>query len=112
MQTDGNFVVYDVNNEPKFATNTDGHPGDTLHLQDDGNLVLYDSSNNVLWHALDILITNGDTFTLGGPTGGQCITGADCGDIFTPSGPGSSGSYCTTGADCNSNFCNSNGTCA
>ena len=44
MQPDGNFMVYDVNGKAIWATNTSGHPGAALLMQNDGNLVLYNSS--------------------------------------------------------------------
>ncbi len=48
LQTDGNFVVYNINS-PAFATNTNGNPGDTLILQNDGNLVIYSNVRMPLW---------------------------------------------------------------
>jgi hypothetical protein len=44
MQSDGNFVVYDASNNPKWASGTWGQPGDTLAVQNDGNLVVYQGS--------------------------------------------------------------------
>jgi hypothetical protein len=49
MQSDGNFVLYDVNQRALFASNTWGRPGSRLALQNDGNLVVYDTSNRPLW---------------------------------------------------------------
>lgn len=48
MQDDGNFVLYDQNNEPVWASNTDGFPGAYVSVQDDGNLVIY-QNGNALW---------------------------------------------------------------
>jgi hypothetical protein len=56
MQYDGNFVVYDGDNTPVWASDTsgyDGYPITTVVL-DDGNLVVYDSIDDpppVLWSA-------------------------------------------------------------
>jgi hypothetical protein len=41
MQTDGNFVLYHVNNAPAWASNTAGSPGSYVIMQNDGNLVIY-----------------------------------------------------------------------
>ena len=50
MQTDGNFVVYDLETgAPIWNTHTDGHPGAYLNVQDDGNLVIYGPADEVLW---------------------------------------------------------------
>jgi hypothetical protein len=52
MQTDGNFVVYNILGKPVWATMTNGKPGAGLHLQDDGNLVVYRNSAAVWWRSL------------------------------------------------------------
>jgi len=49
MQTDGNFVLYDVLGNSKWQTGTSGHSGAHLAIQNDGNLVVYSSGNAVLW---------------------------------------------------------------
>jgi hypothetical protein len=52
MQEDGNFVIYDTEQNPPvplWATNTHGNPGAYLSVQGDGNLVVYSASNGVLW---------------------------------------------------------------
>ena len=52
MQEDGNFVVYDMEQNPPaplWATNTHGNPGAYLSVQGDGNLVIYSASDAVLW---------------------------------------------------------------
>jgi hypothetical protein len=45
MQTDGNFVVYDENNHPRWAADTQGR-GEYAYLQPDSNLVVYDAYDN------------------------------------------------------------------
>ena len=52
MQHDGNFVIYDLDQNPVvplWATHTDGNSGAYLNVQSDGNLVIYSASNAVLW---------------------------------------------------------------
>ncbi|GGM37431.1 hypothetical protein ACFFX1_36515 [Dactylosporangium sucinum] len=44
MQTDGNFVVYDQNNQPKWAADT-YRVGEYARMQVDGNLVVYNYRN-------------------------------------------------------------------
>src|SRR5207247_6836956 len=39
MQQDGNFVVYTPDSVPKWSTNTWGHPGAYLVMQNDGNKI-------------------------------------------------------------------------
>ena len=50
MQYDGNFVLYDSDTNPVWATGTDG-VGPNLHLimQNDHNLVMYADEGGVLW---------------------------------------------------------------
>ena len=48
MQDDGNFVLYDQDNEPVWASNTGGNPGAYLAVQDDGNVVVY-QDGSPLW---------------------------------------------------------------
>ena len=48
MQDDGNFVLYDQNNQPVWASGTSGNPGAHLAVQDDGNVVVY-LNGNPLW---------------------------------------------------------------
>jgi hypothetical protein len=54
MQTDGNFVIFGKLpfmrlTGPIWATNTAGHPGAWLVVQDDGNVVIYDQGGSWLW---------------------------------------------------------------
>jgi len=49
MQGDGNFVVYDGDSQPLWASGTDGHPGAYLSVQNDGNMVIYDVNGSALW---------------------------------------------------------------
>jgi hypothetical protein len=49
MQMDGNVVVYDENNRPRWASGTWGNPGATLRFQTDGNLVVYTASGLPIW---------------------------------------------------------------
>lgn len=48
MQTDGNFVVYDSNGNPYWASQTFGHPGDVLILNDDSGMFIQDSNGNFM----------------------------------------------------------------
>ena len=48
MQDDGNFVLYGLNGEPVWASNTGGFPGANLAVQDDGNMVVY-QDGQALW---------------------------------------------------------------
>lgn len=41
MQDDGNFVLYDEDNQSVWASDTSGNPGASLAIQDDGNAVVY-----------------------------------------------------------------------
>lgn len=49
LQTDGNFVVYDLAGTGRWASNTVGHANARLLLQNDGNLVLYASNGQAVW---------------------------------------------------------------
>jgi hypothetical protein len=49
MQTDGNFVIRNNQNQPLWWTGTGGNPGARLHIQGDSNLVVYTSSWRPLW---------------------------------------------------------------
>jgi len=52
MQGDGNLVIYDPDGRPLWASNTVGHPGSRLVVQDDGNVVIYDPQNVRLWQTV------------------------------------------------------------
>lgn len=48
MQDDGNFVVYDANGAPLWATAT-GPSGNSIVVQSDGNVVVYDANGAPRW---------------------------------------------------------------
>ncbi len=45
MQPDGNLVLYDAANQPKWATGTSGKAATHVIMQPDGNLVIYNKKN-------------------------------------------------------------------
>jgi hypothetical protein len=49
MQTDGNFVIYDAGGAAIWSTDTQGHQGARLAVQDDGNLVVYRADGLAVW---------------------------------------------------------------
>ena len=49
MQTDGNVVLYNQQNQPLWATNTFGIAPRDFAMQADGNLVLYDTAGTPRW---------------------------------------------------------------
>jgi len=51
MQGDGNLVIYDPNDSPIWASNTEGKgtPKYKYIMQQDGNLVIYDKFQNPIW---------------------------------------------------------------
>ncbi len=52
MQSDGDLVLFDSSGNSMMHTNTAGHPGAYLDMQDDGNLVIYVGSPdpaNAIW---------------------------------------------------------------
>ena len=55
MQADGNFVTYDCNDAPTWASRTQDHEGSSLILQNDGNLVIY------AWHSTRSIWASGTT---------------------------------------------------
>jgi len=63
MQGDGNLVIYEAGGNPSWASNTAGHPGSQLVVQDDGNVVIYDPAGNALWDTG----TSGQAFAPMGP---------------------------------------------
>jgi predicted heme/steroid binding protein len=50
MQKDGNFVMYDVNDTPIWASGTHGQWNATLDVQDDCNNVMYNANRTPVWH--------------------------------------------------------------
>ncbi|MCW2528475.1 MAG: putative S-layer domain protein, partial [Pseudonocardiales bacterium] len=48
-QSDGNMVLYNSANSPRFSTGTYNNPDSSLLMQIDGNLVVYDSGGRPLW---------------------------------------------------------------
>ncbi|UPG84202.1 GDSL-type esterase/lipase family protein [Luteibacter aegosomatis] len=50
MLHNGNFMFYDTAGKAVWATNTDGHPGSRMLLQNDGNLVIYDPTGFPVWN--------------------------------------------------------------
>jgi hypothetical protein len=50
LQTDGNLTLVDDHWDVIWQTNTGGHPGAELHLQDDGNMFLWWNNQNI-WSA-------------------------------------------------------------
>ncbi len=49
LQDDGNFVLYDDEDQALWAAGTSGTVGAQLRLQPDGNLVIYNGANEPLW---------------------------------------------------------------
>lgn len=49
LQSDGNIVLYDGQNQPCWSSNTSGHQVSRLTIQGDLNLVLYDGGNQPKW---------------------------------------------------------------
>ena len=47
MQTDGNLVVYDAGNAPKWSTGTSGRAVTHVIMQTDGNLVIYNNTTPI-----------------------------------------------------------------
>src|SRR5215831_4035963 len=47
MQTDGNLVLYDAANHPRWASGTNGKPVTHVIMQPDGNLVIYNNATPV-----------------------------------------------------------------
>ncbi|MER6442781.1 protein kinase [Streptomyces sp. NPDC001185] len=48
IQKDGNLVVYDERNQPRWASHTSGQ-GNSLAFQQDGNLVVYRADGRAVW---------------------------------------------------------------
>ncbi|MFI6408964.1 hypothetical protein [Streptomyces sp. NPDC050548] len=49
FQADGNLVVYTASNQPVWASQTGGHDGSILRLQGDGNMVIYSGGSTAIW---------------------------------------------------------------
>lgn len=49
FQADGNLVVYTSGNQPVWASQTEGHDGAILRLQGDGNMVIYSGGSTAIW---------------------------------------------------------------
>jgi hypothetical protein len=47
MQTDGNLVLYDAANQPRWASGTNGKPVTHVIMQPDGNLVIFNNATPV-----------------------------------------------------------------
>ena len=47
MQTDGNLCVYDPDHTPLWCSNTNGHPGAYLLVQDAGYIAIYDGATQI-----------------------------------------------------------------
>jgi hypothetical protein len=62
MQTDGNFVLYNENGTPIWATGTYGNTGDDTVFQTDGNLVVYTASGVPIWASNTYGLAAGGTF--------------------------------------------------
>lgn len=74
MQTDGNLVLYNINNKALWSSKTSGNPNTILHMQKDGNLVIYNGSGSkALWSSG----TFGNTWAYAGLTDGNSISNAD-----------------------------------
>jgi len=64
MQRDGNLTLVDDHWDVIWQTNTGGHPGAELHLQDDGNMFLWWNNQNIwsagTWDGIDGTGVNSD----------------------------------------------------
>lgn len=49
LQPDGNFVLYQTNGGPLWATGTQGHQVSSVTMQTDGNFVLVDQNGTPVW---------------------------------------------------------------
>lgn len=93
IQKDGNFVVYDKNKRPIWATATSVNvlsDGYRIAMQTDGNLVLYNQDNNAKWatqteqdNALSFKLTLGDDGILKLFRESLCIWSSDSGKIMS-----------------------------
>ena len=53
MQSDGNLVLYDEGEYPKFSTGTHGNPGSVLVFGQSCNFMVVSSNDNILWQSRD-----------------------------------------------------------
>ena len=49
MQSDGNFVLYDIYHNARWTSNTQGNPGSSLVIDNDGDMRILSDFNVVLW---------------------------------------------------------------
>jgi hypothetical protein len=84
MQEDGNFVLYDAHGTADanrlWSSDTSGHPGAYVDVQDDGNLVIYvgiASPSNALWATGTERQTNGGGSKCKG-SGSSCSSSIEC----------------------------------
>ena len=53
MQSDGNLVLYDAEQKPKFSTGTYGNPGSLLVFGQSCNFMVVSPDNKILWQSRD-----------------------------------------------------------
>ena len=70
MQNGGNLVLYDINRNVVFSTETDGNPGALLFVEDDGYIVIKDmedesgkssSGTPTIWDSIESSIVLSDS---------------------------------------------------
>jgi hypothetical protein len=49
LQSDGNLVLYEADNQPVWAAGTDGQDVARATMQEDGNLVISSSAGDAVW---------------------------------------------------------------
>ena len=49
MQSNGDFVLYNINKKAQWSTETKNNPGSYIIAQDDGNVVVYTASKRPIW---------------------------------------------------------------
>ena len=49
MQSNGDFVLYNINKKAVWSTETKNNPGSHIIAQDDGNVVVYTASKRPIW---------------------------------------------------------------
>jgi hypothetical protein len=50
LQADGNLVLYQHGNQPRWNSQTNGRAVSRAIMQTDGNFVIYSPSNKAIWH--------------------------------------------------------------